>query len=559
MKIKKIPKKILVVFFILIFFNFVKSLSIIEINYNPINQTYADEYIELYSETPINLSEFTFCDLQDCDGLILYKEENSSYYLITTNQSSYKDCNCSIYFVDDSRLGNGLNNDGDCIFLSSSINLSFCYNESINQGLSLQFINGTWKKCPLTPCSENFCEEETFFVDYPQIIFNKRKEFPVLIDASNKSILYDVKIDITNDETRLSKIYDENEKKWKSTYYYINSVNLSNKVFILMIDSDYFGNAIMEIKIKNFITFLYPIKIIDFFLNSSSQQNQTNQSNESYIKIVEFKKDEDTVKVKIKVYRGDTRKYAVYAYILDKEKGKKISEETIFYALDKFREYNLVLPIDLKNVKESKNYSLVLEGLDLKEEKEIFLEKSQEIFKCDEIEKSKEEIKKENEKVEEIDFGNFSLAYEIKSFDNKSFVVEGSLKNKGEPVNFYLWSYFEDCLSCEKSKEENVIIFFLNQNQTINFNLKNKILKEARGFYDLIINVLREGGEIKEIRESVFVDNTNSNIKNKCNDSIESKKENKNFFIALIFFFSFLIFLLLLILVFGKKLKIKKD
>jgi len=566
---KKDCRIFLILILIVFYFKFVKfvdALIINEINYNPINQTYYDEYVELYSETFVNLSDFVLCDLEDCDGLVLYKNLNSSYYLITTNQSNYKECNCSIYFVNDSRLGNGLNNDGDCIFLfSSSINLSFCYNESIEKGYSLQLINGSWKKCFLTPCTKNYCEEEeNFYVEFPKIIFNKNKEFPVLISSKNNSVLYDVKIDVLANETRLSKIYDENEGKWKSTYYYVKSVNLSNKTFVLKIDSNFSGDATLEIKIKNFSTYVYPISILDFFIKETQNQtNQTQQQEESYLSIVDYKVDKDFIKAKVKVYRGDTRKYAIYAYVLDKEKEKKISEDTVFYALDKFKEYNLVLPIKIKNVEKSKNYFLILEGLGLLEKKEIFLEKNfeQENISC----KFYKEIS-EGEQTKEIDFGNFSLSYVIKSFDNKFYLVEGSLKNRGKKGRFYLWSYVGNCLSCEKSKEENVLSFFLNQNQSANFSLKNKVLSDAYGFYDLIINVLKEGEEIKEIRENVFVDNRISEVKAKeynidetmkCFDEKEkNNKEKNNYFIFIPLIFLFLLFVLSFYLF--KKIKKKK-
>jgi hypothetical protein len=528
-------KNFSIILLIIFLSSFVEGIRINEINYNPINQTYYDEYIEIYSESPINLSEFILCDLSDCDNLILYKQYNSSYYLITTNQSNYRDCDCNIYIIDDSRLGNGLNNDGDCIFLnSSSLNLSFCYNDSIEQGYSLQFFNGSWRKCELSPCQENFCEgEQDFYVEFPKIIFNKNREFPVFIDAKNKSILYDVKIDILANGTRLSMIYDENQKVWKSTYYYVNGINLTNKIFILKINSNFSGQATLEVKIRDYVTYIYPIFIFNIFLDES--QNQSQQENESYIKVIDYEVDSSFVKTKLKIYRGNTRKYAVYAYIYDRENNKKVSEDTVVYALDKFIEYNLVLPIKLKEINKSKNYLLVVEGLDLKEQREIFLEKTfQKNYSCYEF-RSKEKSYKVNgqENKREINFESFILSYEIENIANKVYFIRGSLKNRGKASNFYVWSYLEDCLSCEMSKEENAISLYLEQNQTKNFELENKAIKNASGFYDLIINVWKEDESIKEIREKVFVDNKlseNANTANigLCKDDGSYKDVNKD-------------------------------
>lgn len=553
--------------FYFFFFSFIFSLyslfaiNINEINYNPINQTYADEYVEIYAYNEFNLSNFLICDLVKCNSLILYNFLNSSYFLITTNTSNYLNVNATVYVVNGTRIGNGLNNDGDCVFLYySNLLIDFvCYNISIDKGNSLQLINKEWRECPITPGDENYClSEENFSIQIPRNLLNKNKEFVVVIDAKNKDRLYDVKIDIKANETRLSQIYHNNS--WRSTYYYIYSVNLSNKSFILRINSNYTGEALAEIKIKDIATYFFPINIFDFFIE---EKNETNQTTESYLEILDYPekcKEEEIIKVKLKVYRGNTRKYAVYAYIYDKENKKEISEKTIFYANEKFKEYVLTLPIKIKEINDNKKYLLIVEGLDKKEEKEIFIEK----------EKTKEKIKgktrekneniknfsKLNEEEKENKFysSNFDAYFYFDKNIDKDVIIKVELTNKDKDKNFYVWSYiysFDDCISCEKSREENYVKIFVKENETVEFDLFDKIIKNVTGYYKLKINILEENGNLSEFDFNVFVKNYEEIKEIKIKKVIYEGKTIKNTEMAL-YILIFLILLLILLIIFKK-------
>ncbi|MDA3836006.1 MAG: hypothetical protein PF542_00125 [Nanoarchaeota archaeon] len=89
---------------------------------------------------------------------------------------------------------------------------------------------------------------QTIHLDYPSkssqenITFNlELKDFP--------AALYDVKIDITQNNKRISKIWDE---KWKSSMYYINDVHFeSNTSTFLLTVSDTRGLADIVVKIRN--------------------------------------------------------------------------------------------------------------------------------------------------------------------------------------------------------------------------------------------------------------------------------------------------------------------
>lgn len=560
---------LLLFFTFMVFYTpFAISLRINEINSNPLNQTYADEYVEIYGFKGFNLTNFTICDNKSCDNLTLYKWLNSNYALITTNQSNYKDVNATVYVVDDSRIGNGLNNIEDCIYLRyRGILIDYiCYNISVEKGNSLQFINGTWIECSITPGEENKCENiEEFKIIYPEIVLNKGKEFSVLINALNLSKLYDVKIDVKDiNGTRLSEIYDENLNKWKSSYYYINSVNLSNKTFLIKINGNYVGESLMEVKIRDIKTYEIPIKIVNYYVKGQ-QENSTNESNESvveksYVEIKEYPeeaKEGEIIKVKIGVYRGNTRKYAVYAYIYDKENNKKVSEETVFYATNKYINYTLTIPIKIKSIGKDKKYEIILEGLDKKDQKIIYLrkeEKSNETKKTSEEKTSIKEYENKSYDSFHYKYDDFEIYFNVQKNIQKDYFIDIMIKNGDKWKKFYIWSYLYSgttCYSCEKSREENLKVLELEPNKSKSVRLKDQIIKEIEGIQKVKVKLLEEGKKTpKEFSFDVFV---NSPYKDKVNKIIYESKKNKRW----ITIFSYLILLfafILIVIIFKKEL-----
>lgn len=105
----------------------------------------------------------------------------------------------------------------------------------------------------------------------------------------------------------------------------------------------------------------------------SAVQLETKQA-ESEIEILDIDdaaRFGQTIDVKLRVYRGDTRKYAVYAEIED------ISKETTMHFDDKFTNYTLTIPIQIKpNCKEEYpdgRYMLVVHGLETDDSERILV------------------------------------------------------------------------------------------------------------------------------------------------------------------------------------------
>ncbi len=111
--------------------------------------------------------------------------------------------------------------------------------------------------------------------------------------------------------------------------------------------------------------------------NETDEDNKTEKQEDSSIEITKAPSSArfgEIIMVEAEIYRGDTGKYAVYAYISGQ---KTISETTTFHANDKFTEYDLTIPIAIKNncvEEEEREYNVVMEGLGEKDSKNIFLQ-----------------------------------------------------------------------------------------------------------------------------------------------------------------------------------------
>lgn len=137
----------------LIFILFLNISSAIRIN----EVSPKSEFIEIYSEKEINISEWRIKDLSNNNpDLIECLNCIVKGYLVIVGKSF----NASDYFyVDDQNLGNGLNDNGDSISFFNIITnetYSFSYNSSSIK--SWQYFDDGWKSCNETPGRENQCE-----------------------------------------------------------------------------------------------------------------------------------------------------------------------------------------------------------------------------------------------------------------------------------------------------------------------------------------------------------------------------------------------------------------
>jgi hypothetical protein len=147
---------------------------------------------------------------------------------------------------------------------------------------------------------------------------------------------YDVKVDILNNTTRLSEIYDNG---WKSSNYYLNNFTLNNETKqVRLIISNFSGNASGNLKLrKNGKTAIdYTSNFSIYVVKSSSSQDNLNNSQDNIsidnLNNNEEKKNSSIIiesvdkieyylfKIKISAYYLENKYYDFKVYIEDKDK-----------------------------------------------------------------------------------------------------------------------------------------------------------------------------------------------------------------------------------------------
>ena len=134
----------------------VVALDITEIMYNPAGSDNNFEYVEVYSEEPINLTSWFIADETSEDILIPLLEIYSSYALIVEEGFNYSGINSSIYSAG-AAIGNNLGNTQDTIFIKDqqkNIQSNVSYSSTLGgsgNGNSICIINNSWQECQPTP------------------------------------------------------------------------------------------------------------------------------------------------------------------------------------------------------------------------------------------------------------------------------------------------------------------------------------------------------------------------------------------------------------------------
>ena len=231
---------------------------------------------------------------------------------------------------------------------------------------------------------------------FPSQAYNNMTNFTITINLINFSQgIYDLKIDIKNGTKYLNRFWIDDD--WTDKNSWVDeAINISSNItnfsfnIISIIDSDYFfvGNASLQIKARNntgiFTSNLSYISIINGSFkieddpineSNSSDQEENNQEKSSDIRIIDFPetaKFGSEIKIKLDIYRGNTNKYAVYAYV--EKDNERVSDKVTIHINSKYSEYKGTLGINLDCKNESGDYKIVVEGLDEKDTETIFIE-----------------------------------------------------------------------------------------------------------------------------------------------------------------------------------------
>jgi len=234
------------------------------------------------------------------------------------------------------------------------------------------------------------------------------------------------------------------------------------------------------------------------------------------------------LKAEVEIYRGDTGKYSLSAFV--KKEGKKISEVTKINLKEKFTEYKVTLPIQLDpncNLKvEEGTATLVVEGLGEKDEDKISIQGVDKTLCRDYLSYVRELEKKESTgkvggESSGGEGGGGKLSYRIvdlpeKVVAGKDFNVKLLFAGDSSEHQFKAWGYiyrgskcYSCCSDCEivLERDDNMVEFELGSGENKEVELLMQLDEEmGEGDYKLKVKINKDGQKTdKELTEGVHV------------------------------------------------------
>ncbi len=460
-----------------------------EVMANPNDEDY-DEWLEIYNNgsEDVNLSEYAIRDSSgECDSFLFGYQGRiiPAYgYGIITDQFSYVyyDYNVSESAlrirVEDSAIGNGLNNNGDEIKLFNDTNCSnlidnFSYANSSNEK-SFALMNGIWQETiNITPGYNNTisnpCDPNIDILLSKYIFSNDETIYftPIVYGSNDYKLEYWIEDVFGNVIKNIVETTNSNQKQ------YTPNINTEDKVLVIIANLTYSSCDDIN-KNNNYINKTVGIKGIN--LNSEPSLK--------IYKLYDLGTDNKAkfgqiIKVKVNAYKGNSTKEAVNLWI---ENSEKISKITKFNVYDEYTNYTLTLPIQLfancNGEYEDGKYNIVAEGLDNTDYMEINVEGITDSL-CEEI-----EVINQNEKNFEV------LESPNEAIIGEEFSTKINIKNNGEnSKKFNVWSYVYKGKKVYGKKEGNMQEISLPKDSDMIVELKNKVDNAEEGSYKLKINI----------------------------------------------------------------------
>lgn len=343
------------------------------------------------------------------------------------------------------------------------------------------------------PCniSINTTTDKTFYLDNETVKFYNNlndESFPYVIEYWVEDLFGNIlkkKINTTNtDQKSYSPRISEQDLV----------LLIKNQLYVLCNDSNISDNsAEMMIIIKNTNPqFLSTeenssLEIIDIYDLGSDNKAKFGQA----------------IRVKLDIRKGDTAKNSISLWIED-NKGNKVSKESNTNVYQKYMDYKLTLPLQIKpNCDYSYDdgiYKLIIEGLDEKDSKNI------------EIEGITKDLCEKTE-IEKIKQTTGSLTYTITDapeevFSGEEFTIQLSLKNDdNERHDAAVWSYIYRGNKCYcKDREENKQEVSIAPEKEEIVTLKNKVIEAEPGDYKLKISIIKDNQKtVRELTREIKV------------------------------------------------------
>ena len=516
-----IVKKLFLVFGIsLILLNFVSAdILINEIMYNPEGDDNNKEYIEIYSDSFIDLIDYIIQDSSSQDPLEPLQYFNNSYSLIIEEGFDYDGINASIYSVGATIGGGGLLNSGEILIFkdnnSEILDVVHYYSNwgADGNGMSLCLMNNQFQECIPTP---GFLNSNS--LDYSNIKINEFLPDPTGYDDASmpngewielyNSAGYSIDLEglILNDDYGNGlEISDTNTLNSNTTINpnsYLTIYKNGDGTLALNNDGDtvklFYENIILDqVSYSSSTEGLSWSKTNNFWIQTLPTPNQENNYEEpdytSDLKIeqIYLGSDDkanfgDMLRVEVNIYKGDSTKSSVQLYAKN-EDGEEISKRSKLNVYSTFTNYSLTIPVQLYpncngNFPEG-DYIMYLTGLDETDETG-FEVKEITTSLCETIITSSTSYKNYHVEFLEIPYEIFQTSL------SKIKIVNNDSTSK----DFEVWSYiYNGPKSYSGDREENKREVEIPWDSFINVDLENVIDSAIEtGEYKLKIKVQKE-------------------------------------------------------------------
>ena len=329
----------------------------------------------------------------------------------------------------------------------------------------------------LSISSENMFYTNKKSIGYYTVLNNK--SFPYSIDYWVEDLFGDIiKKKVTTTNTN-KKSFTPNIKE-KDKVLYIKS-----RVTPLCNDSNITDNSAQKM-----------IIVTNTIVDKEESETQEGKSTMNITKTSpETGKYGGVIKADVQIYKGSTSKYSISA-VIEKD-GTKISETTKLNLKDKYTNYKITLPLQLKpncNYKTS-NGSAVLKisGLDVSAQKSVTVHGIDTTICRDYLSYVKEDTKKEETKKLTFDIDDIPTTIE----PGEEFDVRIQFEGDDEKHKFQVYGYMyrgSKCYSCQDGdRDENLKKFTLNKEEKDDVKLSiiaDEDLQE--GEYNIMIKIKKD-------------------------------------------------------------------
>ena len=220
----------------------------------------------------------------------------------------------------------------------------------------------------------------------------------------------------------------------------------------------------------------------------------------------------ESIRAEVNVYKGDTGKSSLRAYVVD-DRNKRISSyDSKFLLKTKYQKYDLTIPIQLKPLCDEKtderDYTLIVRGLDLETKELIEIDGNLPTL-CKYHDKDDESNKKVKKRKGSFD-AEFA-SYPSKVRVGELFYVEVKLENnKDEDIGVDIWSNIVK--GRKKFGENNKKNVQVKEGESVNVKLLGSVDEIDPGEYELKVGMDRSDIKTnKYLRESILVESSEKN------------------------------------------------